>query len=145
MVPINIFLIEDNEGDIILIQEGFEEANIEVTWTISRNGADAVRELRKIASEAPENLPNLILMDINLPKKNGHEVLEELKIDPILKKTPIIVLSSSSSEQDILKAYEKHANCYIVKPLEIAEFGNVVQQIENFWLSVVKLPKKIAS
>ncbi|WP_026950311.1 response regulator [Algoriphagus mannitolivorans] len=145
MVPINIFLIEDNEGDIMLIQEGFDEAKIKASWTISRNGADAISELQKMALIAPESLPDLILMDINLPKKNGHEVLTVLKNDTVLKKTPIIVLTSSSSEQDISKAYDKHANCYIVKPLEIAEFGNVVQQIENFWLSVVKLPNKKAS
>ncbi|HAS60216.1 MAG TPA: response regulator [Algoriphagus sp.] len=141
MRPINIMLIEDNEGDIILIQDALEEAKILNNMTIARDGAEAIEKLEKLVIETPNNLPDLILLDINLPKKNGHEVLEILKSNSRLKQIPIIVLTTSSSELDIFKAYDLHANCYIIKPVEISEFLRVVSKIEDFWLSVVKLPK----
>lgn len=142
--PINIMLVEDNEGDIILIQDALEEAKILNNMTLARDGAEAIEKLEKIVIENPNNLPDLILLDINLPKKNGHEVLEVLKSDSRLKQVPIIVLTTSSSELDIFKAYNLHANCYIIKPVEISEFLRVVSKIEDFWLSVVKLPKTSA-
>lgn len=142
MHPIQIFLVEDNEGDIVLIQEGFEDAKIHVSMTVARDGAEAIKKLQKIATEEAGQLPDLILLDINLPKKNGHEVLEVVKNDPNLKKIPIIVLTTSTSDLDVCKAYDLHANCYIVKPIEIGEFIKVVTRIEDFWLTVVKLPKK---
>ena len=137
-------LVEDNEGDIILIQDALEEAKILNNMTLARDGAEAIEKLEKIVIENPNNLPDLILLDINLPKKNGHEVLEVLKSDSRLKQVPIIVLTTSSSELDIFKAYNLHANCYIIKPVEISEFLRVVSKIEDFWLSVVKLPKTSA-
>ncbi|WP_250161380.1 response regulator [Algoriphagus algorifonticola] len=137
-------LVEDNEGDIILIQDALEEAKILNNMTLARDGAEAIEKLEKIVIENPNNLPDLILLDINLPKKNGHEVLEVLKGDSRLKQVPIIVLTTSSSELDIFKAYDLHANCYIIKPVEISEFLRVVSKIEDFWLSVVKLPKTSA-
>ena len=137
-------LIEDNEGDIILIQDALEEAKILNNMTIARDGAEAIEKLEKIVHEDPNSLPDLILLDINLPKKNGHEVLGILKSNLQLKQIPIIVLTTSSSELDIFKAYDLHANCYIIKPVEISEFLRVVSKIEDFWLSVVKLPKPVA-
>ncbi len=141
--PINIMLVEDNEGDIILIQDALEEAKILNNMTVARDGAEAIEMLEKIVSDSPSSLPDLILLDINLPRKNGHEVLGILKSNSSLKQIPIIVLTTSSSELDIFKAYDLHANCYIIKPVEINEFLKVVSKIEDFWLSVVKLPKPV--
>jgi CheY-like chemotaxis protein len=141
--PINIMLVEDNEGDIILIQDALEEAKILNNMSIARDGADAIEKLEQIAKKSPDSLPDLIFLDINLPKRNGHEVLGILKSNRQLKQIPIIVLTTSSSELDIAKAYDSHANCYIIKPVEINEFLKIVSKIEDFWLSVVKLPKPV--
>lgn len=141
--PINILLVEDNEGDILLIEEALIEAKILNTMEIARDGAAAIKMLEELAQLNPCSLPDIILLDINLPKKNGHEVLASIKENPDLKKIPVIVLTTSSSESDIFKAYDLHANCYIVKPLEVNKFLQVISKIENFWLSVVKLPKQM--
>ncbi|MDX5340025.1 MAG: response regulator [Cyclobacteriaceae bacterium] len=139
--PIRIFLIEDNEGDFILIKEGLEEAKIPHVLTWSKDGADGIDLLQQTAIENPKGLPDLIILDINLPKKNGHEVLDILKKDSLLRIIPIIVLTTSTSELDIFKAYDLHANCYIGKPIEIGDFLQVIRRIEEFWISMVKLPK----
>ncbi len=139
--PINFLLVEDNEGDILLINEALEEAKIFNHMDIVRDGSQAIQFLEERAEKDPKDLPDVILLDINLPKKNGHEVLASIKENPALKKIPVIVLTTSSSDLDVFKAYDLHANCYIVKPVEVGNFLQVISKIENFWLSVVKLPK----
>ncbi len=140
--PIKLLLVEDNEGDILLIQEALIEAKIMNRMEIARDGAAAITLLEDLAKNNKNALPDVILLDINLPKKNGHEVLASIKENSSLKKIPIIVLTTSNSEQDIFKAYDLHANCYIVKPLEVNNFLQVISNIESFWLTVVKLPKQ---
>lgn len=139
--PVKILLVEDNEGDILLTTEALQECKIPNQLQILRDGSEALYFLITVAKQRARDLPDLILLDINLPKKNGHEVLESVKNHPELKHIPIIILTTSSSETDILRAYQKHANCYITKPLEIGEFLNITTKIEEFWLSIVRLPK----
>lgn len=141
--PIKILLVEDNEGDILLIQEALIEAKIINKMQISRDGSSAIKLLEDLSVNDQGSLPDVILLDINLPKKNGHEVLASIKENPALKKIPIIVLTTSASETDIFKAYDLHANCYIVKPVEVNNFLQVISKIESFWLTVVKLPKQM--
>lgn len=141
ITPINILLVEDNEGDILLTAEALEEAKISNSLTVIRDGASVLLYLKEVAEKSPSALPDLILLDINLPKKNGHEVLMDVKSNKLLKHIPIIMLTTSSSEMDILKSYQEHANCYLIKPVEVSDFLKIVEKIEDFWLSIVKLPK----
>ncbi len=138
---IKILLIEDNEGDILLTQEALEECKIPTSLETVRDGSEAIHVLTTKVGQDPKNLPDIILLDINLPKKNGHEVLESVKNHPELKHIPVIMLTTSSSESDIRRAYQEHANCYIIKPLEISEFIMVTSKIEEFWLTIARLPK----
>lgn len=139
--PIKILLIEDNEGDILLTTEALEECKVPNELRILRDGNEALLFLMSQSKQNTSDLPDLILLDINLPKKNGHEVLQSVKNHPDLKHIPIIILTTSSSEIDILKAYQEHANCYIVKPLEVDDFIEITSKIEEFWLNIAKLPK----
>ncbi|MBN7812596.1 response regulator [Algoriphagus sp. H41] len=139
--PIKILLVEDNEGDILLTTEALEECKVPNELHILRDGNEALFHLMTQAKAGSKELPDLILLDVNLPKKNGHEVLESVKNHPDLKHIPIIMLTTSSSETDILRAYQEHANCYIIKPLEVSDFLHVTSKIEEFWLSIVRLPK----
>lgn len=143
ITPINILLVEDNEGDILLTTEALEEGKISNTLKVIRDGATMLNYLKEIAENSPSELPDLILLDINLPKKNGHEVLKEVKSNKLLKHIPVIMLTTSSSEVDILKSYQEHANCYLIKPMEVSDFLKVIEKIEDFWLSIVRLPKMI--
>lgn len=138
--PIKILLVEDNEGDILLTTEALEEWKVKNELKVLRNGNDALNFLLTSSLTQHHDLPDLILLDINLPKKNGHEVLQSAKNHPNLKHIPIIILTTSSSEIDILKAYQAHANCYIIKPLDVSDFMNVTSKIEEFWFSTAKLP-----
>lgn len=138
---INILLIEDNEGDILLTQEALEECKIQTSLETARDGCEALHLLITKAKQDPKSLPDIILLDINLPKKNGYEVLESVKNHPDLKHIPVIMLTTSSSESDIRRAYQEHANCYVIKPLEINEFIMVTSKIEEFWMTIAKLPK----
>ena len=140
MKTIHILLVEDNEGDILLTTEALHEGKIFNKISVVRDGKQAIDFLRKNNEYANVELPNLILLDVNLPKKNGHEVLMEIKSDAHLKHIPIIMLTTSSSEKDILLAYKNHANCYITKPVEVNDFINAVAKIEDFWISFVHLP-----
>lgn len=140
---IHILLVEDNEGDIVLTKEAFEDAKILNTLSIVKDGQDAIHFLNQKGRYAHAQLPDLILLDINLPKKNGHEVLQYIKESKQLKHIPVIMLTTSLSEQDILKSYTNHANCYITKPVEVEDFLNVVTSIENFWIKIVQLPSKV--
>jgi two-component system, chemotaxis family, response regulator Rcp1 len=137
---LKILLVEDNEGDILLTTEALEECKVDNELKVIRNGSDALHFLVTCSQTNKEDLPDLILLDINLPKKNGHEVLQIAKNHPDIKHIPIIILTTSSSDKDILKAYKGHCNCYIIKPLEVADFMNVTAKIEEFWFNIARLP-----
>lgn len=142
MKAIHILLIEDNEGDILLTTEAFEDAKILNTLSIARDGHEAIQFLEKQGRFLDVQSPDLVLLDVNLPKKNGHEVLQYIKESEKLKHIPVIILTTSNSEKDIAKSYQNHANCYITKPVEVEEFMKVVTSVEGFWFNIVQLPGK---
>ena len=138
--PIEILLVEDNEGDVFLTKKAFEKAKIINNITVASDGKEALRMLRHETPYETVARPDIILLDINLPKKNGKEVLADIKNDDNLKRIPVVILTSSKAEQDVLKTYDLHANSYIVKPIDLEKFKGVVTAIEDFWFSVVVLP-----
>ncbi len=140
-IPIQIFLVEDNPGDVRLTQEVLCEAKILNILTTAKDGVEALELLRKTRDENTTQLPDLILLDLNLPKKSGLEVLREIKTDPDLKRIPVVILTSSEAERDIVASYNGYANAYVTKPVNLDQFFNVVRAIENFWLEIVKLPR----
>lgn len=142
MKPINILLVEDNEGDILLTTEALEEGKIINELQVVKDGHEAILMLNKQGIYEKSLSPDLILLDVNLPKKSGHEVLQYIKESPDFKHIPVIMLTTSSAETDIVKAYKSHANCYITKPVEADSFLNVVASIEDFWISIVQLPTR---
>jgi chemotaxis family two-component system response regulator Rcp1 len=135
-----ILLVEDNPGDVRLTREALKEGKILNDLSVVGDGVEALAYLRRKDGYSGAERPDLILLDLNLPKKDGREVLEEIKSDGDLKKIPVVVLTTSAAERDILKAYDLHANCYITKPVDLGQFIKVVQLIEDFWLTIVKLP-----
>lgn len=135
----HILLVEDNEGDILLTTEAFEESNINPKISVARNGQEALDFLYKTGDFINAEKPDLILLDINMPILNGHEVLEKIKNDSHLKKIPVIILTTSSNQQDIDRAYKNHANSYITKPIEIQDFLETIQKIEEFWFKISNL------
>jgi CheY-like chemotaxis protein len=141
MQPIHILLVDDNEGDILLTREALEEASIINRISIAYDGMEAISFLKERPPFGNNPLPDLILLDINLPKMDGKEVLGIIKSDPDLRRIPVIMLTTSSSENDILASYDNYANCYITKPVDLDRFIDVVKTIEDFWISIVKLPK----
>ena len=140
MRSITILLIEDNPGDVRLIQEIFREGKIYNKLEITRDGEDALNYLHQEGVYKNTPRPDLILLDLNIPKKNGNEVLVEIKSDEYLRRIPVLILTASKAEEDIARAYNQHANCYLTKPIDLNQFINVVQQIKTFWLSIVQLP-----
>jgi CheY-like chemotaxis protein len=138
--PIEVLLIEDSPGDVRLTREAFKDAKVHVNLHVASDGVEAMAFLRREDKYADAPRPDLILLDLNLPKKDGREVLEEIKESPSLKIIPVVVLTTSASEEDILRSYQYHANCYITKPVALDGFLKVVNSIDNFWLSIVKLP-----
>ena len=140
--PIEILLVEENPGDVRLTQEALKEAKVLNKVNVARDGVDAMAFLRREGKYADAPTPDLILLDLNLPRKSGFEVLEDLKRDPDLKRIPVVILTSSSAEQDVLSTHNLHANCYITKPVDLSQFTKVVQTIEDFWLAIVKLPSE---
>jgi CheY-like chemotaxis protein len=142
MKQVHILLVEDNEGDILLTKEAFEEARILTKLSIVRDGKEAIDFLTKQGKYPDAEMPDMVLLDVNLPKKNGHEVLQFIKVDESLKHIPVIMLTTSSSPRDINLSYNNYANCFITKPVDVNEFITVIATIENFWISVVKLPAK---
>ena len=138
--PMEILLVEDNPGDVRLTKEALKEGKVSNSLNVVVNGIEALAFLRQEGEYTSSPRPDLILLDLNLPLKNGHEVLRELKSDPIMRRIPVIVLTTSSAEQDILSTYDLHANCYITKPVDLDQFMKVIQSIESFWLSIVELP-----
>ena len=142
MKPIHILLVEDNEGDILLTREAFEEAKMFTNLDVVRDGKEAMDFLTRQGKYRDAEMPDLLLLDVNLPKKNGHEVLQFIKGHEDLKHIPVIILSTSSSPKDVNLAYNNYVNCFITKPVDANDFIRVITSIENFWISIVKLPAK---
>ncbi len=139
---IEILLVEDNEGDVGLVEEVFQEAKIRNNLNVAEDGEEAMLFLRREGRFSNVPYPDIILLDLNLPGKDGREVLKEIKEDDMLKRIPVVVLTTSKAEEDILKSYNLHANSYITKPVDFDQFIMVIKSIENFWLDIVKLPSK---
>jgi two-component system, chemotaxis family, response regulator Rcp1 len=140
--PIEILLVEDNPGDARLTLEAFKEGKVFNNLTVVGDGVEAMAYLRREGQYTNSVQPDLILLDLNLPKKDGREVLAEIKSDERIRNIPVIVLTTSAAEEDIARAYSRHANCYITKPVDLDQFLHVVQSIESFWLSLVRLPSR---
>ena len=138
--PINILLVEDNEPDVVLTQEAFKDAKVANTLYVVEDGVEALGFLRRENRYADVPRPDLILLDLNLPRKDGRAVLDEIKSDPKLGSIPVVILTTSTDERDVMQAYIHHANCYITKPVDFIQFMTVVKSIEGFWLTVVRLP-----
>lgn len=139
--PVEILLVEDNPGDVRLTKEALKEAKVINNLTVLKDGVEALAFLRRQGTYDKAVTPHLILLDLNLPKKDGREVLAEIKADETLKRIPVVVLTTSQDEQDIFKSYNLHANCYVTKPVDLEQFMTVVKSIEDFWLGIVMLPK----
>jgi two-component system, chemotaxis family, response regulator Rcp1 len=138
--PIEILLVEDNPGDVRLTIEGLNEGKVRNNLHVAKDGVDALAFLRRQGQYSGAVRPDLILLDLNLPRKDGREVLSEIKADPQLKTIPVVVLTTSRAEQDVLHSYQLQANCYITKPVDLEQFITVVKSIEDFWLTIVTLP-----
>lgn len=137
---VEILMVEDNHADVRLTMEAFRDAKVLNNLNVVADGEEAMAFLRHEGKYADAPRPDLILLDLNLPKKDGREVLEDIKQDPSLKRIPVVILTTSEDEKDILKAYDLHVNAYITKPVDLDQFIKVVEAVEDFWLSVVKLP-----
>jgi chemotaxis family two-component system response regulator Rcp1 len=140
--PVEILLVEDNPGDVRLTKETLKDSKLLNRMSIVSDGVEAMAFLRREGSYAAAARPDLILLDLNLPRKNGREVLAEIKEDEHLRRIPVVVLTTSVAERDVLKAYDLHANCYIKKPVNLDQFTSVVRAIEAFWFTIVTLPPK---
>ena len=138
--PIEVLLIEDNEGDILLTQETFENISSPVNLHVVKDGEQAIAFIMKEAPYEDAVSPDMILLDLNIPKINGFDILHKIKSTPTLKQIPIIVLSTSNKEKDVLDSYKNYVNCYITKPVDLNEFSEIIQYIEQFWFQTVKLP-----
>jgi two-component system, chemotaxis family, response regulator Rcp1 len=142
---IEVLLVEDSPGDVRLTREAFKDAKVYLNLHVASDGAEAMAFLNREGEHANSPRPDLILLDLNLPKKDGREVLKEIKESPTLKSIPVVILTTSASDADILRSYRLHANCYITKPVGLDGFLEVVRSIDCFWLSVVKLPHEMGS
>lgn len=138
--PIEILLVEDNAGDVRLVMETFREGKIDNRISVAEDGVEALAFLRREGKYRAVPRPDLILLDLSLPRKNGQEVLAEIKKDAQLKRIPVCVITSSAAEKDIIQAYDNYVNCYLTKPVDLEQFIGVVRSVEDFWLSIVKLP-----
>jgi CheY-like chemotaxis protein len=141
--PIEILLVEDNPGDVRLTVEILKETKVRNTLTVAADGVEALDLLRRKGRYTHAVRPDLILLDLNLPKKDGRQVLAEIKADPVLRSIPVVILTTSKAEEDIVKSYNLYANCYVTKPVDLEQFVKVVKSIEGFWLTIVKLPQGI--
>ena len=139
---IEILLVEDNPGDARLTIEAMREAKMRNRIHVVEDGVEAMAFLRRQGSFGEAPRPDLILLDLNLPRKDGREVLAEVKADPDLKRIPVVILTTSRAEEDVMRAYDLHANCYVTKPVDLAQFMKIVSQIDEFWVKVVTLPRK---
>lgn len=140
--PIEILLVEDNAGDIRLTQEALREGRVRNNLTIAKDGTEALAILRREPLYGEAARPDLVLLDLNLPKIDGRQVLADMKADPVLRRIPVVVLTTSKAEEDILRTYDLHANAYITKPVDFDQFIRIIQAIEEFWLTIVTLPGK---
>ena len=138
--PIEILLVEDNPGDSRLAKEALKESKLKNNLYVAEDGVEAMNFLYKKGKYSKMPRPDLVILDLNLPKKDGREVLAEIKNDDNLKRIPVVILTISKAEEDILRTYNLHANCYVTKPLDLDQFMKVVRSIEDFWLTIVKLP-----
>lgn len=138
--PIEILLVEDNPGDVRLTQEALREGKVRNNLSVVGDGVAAMSFLRREGSYGGVPHPDLVLLDLNLPKKDGRAVLEEIKDDAVLRRIPVVILTTSKAEEDVLRSYNLHANCYVTKPVDLEQFMRVVEGIEDFWLCIVKLP-----
>jgi chemotaxis family two-component system response regulator Rcp1 len=138
--PLEVLLVEDSPGDVRLTQEALKDAKVNINLRVVRDGIEAMAFLMREGEYTTAPRPDLILLDLNLPRKDGREVLKEIKENPELKSIPVVILTTSASEADILRSYLLHANCYITKPVNLEGFLTVVKSIDSFWLSIVKLP-----
>jgi len=138
--PVEILLVEDNPGDVRLTHELLRESKVRNRLTVASDGEEAMARLQRRGEYRDAPRPGLILLDLNLPKKDGREVLAEIKADPSLKRIPVVILTTSKADQDVLKSYNLHANAYVTKPIGLDQFVAVVRAIEDFWLAIVKLP-----
>ena len=138
--PVEILLVEDNPGDARLTREALKEGKIRNSLHHALDGVEAMAFLRREGAHANAPTPDIVLLDLNLPRKDGRQVLSEMKQDPRLRSIPVVVLTTSEAEQDIVRTYELHANCYITKPVDLEKFIDIIRAIEDFWLAVVRLP-----
>lgn len=142
-MPIQILLVEDNQADVRLTMEALKEGKISNSLSVAKDGLEALAFLKKTGKYTNAPSVDLILLDLNLPKKDGREVLAEIKSDDNLKRIPVVVMTTSKAEEDIIKSYNLHANCYVIKPIDFDKFIDVVKAIEDFWVTIVTLPKGI--
>ncbi len=139
--PVEVLLVEDNPGDVRLIKEVFKEGKVLINMAVAKDGEEAIEKLKQGSAQAGgAQLPDIVLLDLNLPKKNGRDVLAEIKLDAGLRRIPVVILTGSKAEEDIVKTYELQGNCYITKPVDLDQFIRVIRDIENFWLTIVRLP-----
>ena len=138
--PIEILMVEDNPGDARLAEEALRDSRVLNNLNVASDGEQAMHYLRRQGRFADAPKPDIILLDLNLPRKDGREVLAEIKADAVLRRIPVVILTTSESEEDILRTYDLHANCYITKPVDFEQFAKVVKSIEDFWFTIVKLP-----
>lgn len=140
--PVEILLVEDSPADVRLTQENFKDSKIRNNLHVVNDGVEAMAFLRREGKYVDAVRPDLILLDLNLPRKDGREVLTEIKGDKELKRIPVVILTMSKADEDIIKTYDLHANCYVTKPIDLEQFVRIVKSIEDFWLSLVKLPPR---
>lgn len=140
IAPIEILLVEDNPGDVRLTEEALKDGKLKNRLSVVDDGVEAMAFLRRVGKYKHAPRPDIILLDLNLPRMDGRQVLEEIKADENLRRIPVVVLTTSDDEQDILTSYNLHANCYITKPVDMSRFAAIVQNIENFWFTIVRLP-----
>jgi chemotaxis family two-component system response regulator Rcp1 len=138
--PIEILLVEDNAGDVRLTREALKEGKMLNNLQVAGDGVEALAYLKQAGKYAKAVRPDIILLDLNLPRKDGRELLADIKTDPNLRRIPVVILTTSKAEEDILKTYDLHANCYITKPVDLDQFMTVVKSVEDFWFTIVKLP-----
>jgi CheY-like chemotaxis protein len=138
--PIEVLLVEDDEGDVLMTREALDEGKVINNLNVVGDGVEAVEYLRRGGRFASAARPDLVLLDLNLPKRDGRQVLEDIKSDPDLRRIPVVVLTTSEAEEDVLRSYDLHANAYVTKPVDFDRFVQVIQQIDDFFISVVRLP-----
>jgi CheY-like chemotaxis protein len=143
--PIEVLLVEDDPGDVLMTQEAFADYKIANRLTVVTNGEDAIAYMRKQGRFADAPTPDLVLLDLNLPRRNGREVLRDIKSDAMLRRVPVVILTTSEAEEDVLASYELHANAYVRKPVDFEQFVSAVRAIDDFFITVVKLPPRADS